>query len=589
MGTSLTNIAEITNDSGDDPDSTPDNEDPLEDDEDDEPLTVNQSFDLALLTTLATGQSAVVNAGDTVDFTITVVNQGTLDATNTEIVDYVPSDMSFNPSYNTSAQTGNVGDWNADSTYVIPSLAAGDTVRVNIRLVVDSSFMGTSIQNWVEISADSDDDIDSTPDKIDGNGTGESTDNEDDQIEEDGTVAGQDEDDHDQAAVTVTQAFDLALTKALATGQSATVNAGDTVDFTITVTNEGTLDAVNTEISDRVPAGLNFNAAMNTSAMTGNAGDWNADSTYVIPSILAGASASVNIRLVVDASFMGTSLTNIAEITNDSGDDPDSTPDNEDPLEDDEDDEPLTVEVEPFFDLALIETLAPGQASVVNPGATVDLEIRITNQGTINADFIEVTQYLPEEATLNAVNSINWIALNDSTALTLLSTGNGRLPVGGLAPDSVVVLTLQVILDVDATATEFIFNAEISEDGINNDVDSTPDDDRTNDAGGEVNTATDDIIDQVPPVDEDDEDPAIVSVQFFDLALVNVLVTDGDVMPGDSVSTKITVFNQGDVPADSIRIYAYIPDGLILDDANWSVYNDSTVYTTCFPCRSRIT
>ena len=174
-------------------------------------------------------RSATVSAGDTVNFTITVSNQGTLPATNTEITDYVPAGMLFNAAINTSAMTGNAADWNADSTYVIPSLAAGATASVNIRLVIDAGFMGTAITNWAEISSDSGDDSDSTPDAIDGNGDGEGVNNVNDEIAEDGTAGG-DEDDHDQAAITIAQGFDLALAKTLATGQSATVNAGDTVN-----------------------------------------------------------------------------------------------------------------------------------------------------------------------------------------------------------------------------------------------------------------------------------------------------------------------------------------------------------------------
>ena len=144
--------------------------------------------------------------------------------------------------------TGNAGDWNADSTYVIPSIAAGTTASVNIRLVVDAGFMGTAITNYAEISNDSGDDSDSTPDATQGNGDGEGVNNVNDEIAEDGTAGG-DEDDHDQAAITVAQGFDLALAKTLATGQNATVNAGDTVNFTITVSNQGTLTATNTELS----------------------------------------------------------------------------------------------------------------------------------------------------------------------------------------------------------------------------------------------------------------------------------------------------------------------------------------------------
>ena len=139
--------------------------------------------------------------------------------------------MDYDVTLNTSGATGNAASWASDSTYVIASLLAGASDTIQISLVVNTSFMGTAITNWAEISADSGDDGDSTPDAIDGNGTGEmAPDQENDQIAEDGT-AGQDEDDHDQAAITIAQGFDLALKKVLATGQSSTVNAGIRLTF----------------------------------------------------------------------------------------------------------------------------------------------------------------------------------------------------------------------------------------------------------------------------------------------------------------------------------------------------------------------
>ena len=45
---------------------------------------------LALIKQLSAGQSATVNQGDVVNYTLTVFNQGTLTATNVTITDYIP-------------------------------------------------------------------------------------------------------------------------------------------------------------------------------------------------------------------------------------------------------------------------------------------------------------------------------------------------------------------------------------------------------------------------------------------------------------------------------------------------------------------
>ncbi|TAG72155.1 MAG: DUF11 domain-containing protein, partial [Runella slithyformis] len=63
-------------------------------------------------------------------------------------------------------------------------------------------------------------------------------------------------------------AFDLALRKTLASGQSATVAPGSTVNFTITVFNQSSVDATNIQVSDYIPAGLTLNDA-NWTALSG--------------------------------------------------------------------------------------------------------------------------------------------------------------------------------------------------------------------------------------------------------------------------------------------------------------------------------
>jgi len=170
------------------------------------------------------------------------------------------------------------------------------------------------------------------------------------------------------------------------------------------------------------------------------------------------------------------------------------------------------------------------------------------------------------------------MCIRDSNDIT--ATINVTLPSGGLAPDSMIMVMIQVVVDENLEGGKLTAHAEISDDGGNEDIDSTPDDNRTNDAGGEVNTDTDDTFDQVLPKDEDDEDPVQIMLQEFDLAVTEELITEGPVEPGDSVKAKIKVFNQGDIPADNIKIFAYIPEGLQLADDEWTAMDDSTAMRT---------
>jgi uncharacterized repeat protein (TIGR01451 family) len=70
--------------------------------------------------------------------------------------------------------------------------------------------------------------------------------------------------------------------------------------------------------------------------------------------------------------------------------------------------------------------------------------------------------------------------------------------------------------------------------------------------------------------DEDDADPAQITVQKYDLALVKKLKSTGDIKPGDNIIFTITVSNQGTIPANGIEITDYIPSGMTLNDLSWT-------------------
>ena len=102
-------------------------------------------------------------------------------------------------------------------------------------------------------------DIDSQGDGTNFNQAGETNDLADDNVNnEDGTLAGMDEDDHDPVQITVEQIFDLALLQEYASyidnDGDGMISAGDDVTFNVTVYNQGTLDATNVEVTDYIPS-----------------------------------------------------------------------------------------------------------------------------------------------------------------------------------------------------------------------------------------------------------------------------------------------------------------------------------------------
>ncbi len=73
-----------------------------------------------------------------------------------------------------------------------------------------------------------------------------------------------------------------------------------------------------------------------------------------------------------------------------------------------------------------------------------------------------------------------------------------------------------------------------------------------------------------------------VKLKLFDLALKKV-VNSGDPAQyeiGQAANFDITLYNQGILNADSIRVLDYIPSGMSLNDGNWTAINDSLASRT---------
>ena len=221
-------------------------------------------------------------AGRTVTFDIEVINQGTVAASGIEISDYIPTGLTLADADWT--QNGNTAVYNT-----LINLPVGQVAVISIDFIVDD-FVSGDLTNTSEVSdardeqGDPADDIDSTPDGTNGNDT-----EVDDVV--DGT--GGDEDDADPATITV-DIFDIALAKTINTQLTETpILQNRDVTFDITVTNQGTLDATDIEISDYIPAGL----TLNDGAWTNNGG------TAVFNQLLSlasGASQTITITFTVD-------------------------------------------------------------------------------------------------------------------------------------------------------------------------------------------------------------------------------------------------------------------------------------------------
>ncbi|WP_457664695.1 SdrD B-like domain-containing protein [Thiolapillus sp.] len=286
-----TNVAQVTAADQPDVDSTPGNDVPGEDDQDTAVVTPGAVIDLELTKTVSSGP---YNVGDTVTFTVQVLNNGPSNATGVAVQDVVP---------NGYANISNISNGGSASGSTITwsglSIANGVTVSLTYQAVIQAS---GSYTNVAQVTAADQPDVDSTP----GN-----------------DVPG--EDDQDTAVVTPGAVIDLSLVKTVSGGP--VYHVGDVVTFTLTVANDGPSDATGVEVTDPVPDGYEAIANIsNGGSLSGNTVVWSG------LSIAAGTSQSLSF----DATLRdGGDYLNIAEVTDSNEVDTDSIPNNQDPNEDD--------------------------------------------------------------------------------------------------------------------------------------------------------------------------------------------------------------------------------------------------------------
>ncbi|NOT37755.1 MAG: DUF11 domain-containing protein [Saprospiraceae bacterium] len=532
------------------------------------------AFDLALTKAVSPMTPAPYKPGDLVKYNITITNQGQLDAYNIIVTDYIPTGMSLeDPNWS--------GTTKATLNSPIAKISPNSSETVSITLRINSSFQGIKLRNWAEISSADDDtdsantppsDLDSDPDQSQfGPGPGETDDLNDDNVISGNGLAGGDEDDHDPAEIDVTQTFDLALRKIF---KSGTVALGGNVTYTITIFNQGTLDATNVKIADYYPTGLtlagsgwsNANPSINSTGIN----------------VPAGGNVSIDIHFNISATYSGYKIRNWAEISSasnalsfpDIDSDPDliqfglGTGESNDLLDDDkinengksgedeDDHDPAEVTL-PKFDLALkLTTVTPTPYSY---GQLIEFNIMVCNQGDESATMINLVNYIPSGFTFDNIANPDWDFDGVSKATFMVPS---ILPTGECVNKNIFLRVKPGSGGGNLyTNRAEIKSAKDSRGIVVPDADSKPDDIVGNDTGGVPGSSTDNQMNEEPPVDEDDEDPELIEI--FDLALMNMLTNPltGPYSYNQVHTYTLTICNQGNIDAYNIELKNYVPYG----------------------------
>jgi len=312
--------------------------------------------------------------GEVITFTIQVNNDGPMNAAGIEVTDQLPSGFNYINDNSGGTYDPVTGIW------MIGSLAVGDSISLDIAVEV---LPGGVYVNDAEISAMNGTDIDSDPT------TGSSTDDLND---------GLPDDDEDSVTIYPGQTFDLALDKALASGQASAINLGDHVTYTIQVTNEGDIAGSNITVQDNIPVGMQLSSLdMNGWVATSS----NTADVFIPGPVAAGTTTSIDIVMQVIYGPSGATIPNTAEIkdvTDPDGNgvtDVDSDPSNPDITEDDIDDaEIVLLNHDPTGAIYCDKTgvlVTGGTISVTGPNGIPNDEVVIISDGSTGVyEYFEV-------------------------------------------------------------------------------------------------------------------------------------------------------------------------------------------------------
>ncbi|MEO0731255.1 MAG: SdrD B-like domain-containing protein [Bacteroidota bacterium] len=569
--------------------------------------TVNQKFDLALVKRLDTAATPGPFGPDsTVTFEIEVYNQGPEDAVDVVVKDYLPAGLSLAPA--------SAPDWTVSMDTLILTdsidLAAGDSTILSLTLQIASDFMLDTLVNRAEIAYFDDDGDPSTPPPADTDSTPDDNGDDPPEVDTPDEYADEyeqapgdeddpnDEDDYDWEGIPVTQNFDLALTKVVDT--PAPITIGSTVTYTITVLNQGTLDATSVTVTDYLPVGLeNLVLAPGQTGVTDNA-----DGSFTLDAGAdAGAMVSFAVQATVSASFPGGDIVNNAEITAAENEldepDEDSTPgDNEmTPPETDSDNEidddgpggngnPDDPNDEDDYDPATItvEALSIGSTVFTDPDNDGLFE---PGDGETGIDDVTVQLWDPgADGMLDGIDDV--LLATDTTE------NGGNYFFGGLPPGDylVVVPVIDNFGAGDPLVSDNLSSGptDLADNGEDNDDNGS----QTGGAGTRVVSPLINLAVGDEPEDTDATNPEMgsgadqdnaqdangdMTVDFgfvperIDVALRKTLVeaslgANGFADLGEELEFVVTVFNQGNIPLNAIDVIDYVPPGFAFAGTN---------------------
>jgi uncharacterized repeat protein (TIGR01451 family) len=355
-------------------------------------LTLDFGFTaLADLQVVKTDDPDPVTAGDTLTYTLVVTNHGPSPAAGVVLTDPLPAGVTFE---SVTTTLGTAGHAEGIVTANLGDLDVDESATVTVVVTVDSS-LTDGLLNTAQVTSD-------TIDPVPQNNT-------------------------DDEPTNVQQLVNLSIAKSDAPDP---VTAGQTLVYTLLVSNDGPSDATGVTVVDTLPAGVTF---VSSTTSQGTVAHVDGTVTASLGDLAAGASATVTLTVDVSPSVRGV-LLNEAEV---------SANEEETDLTDNTDTAQTTVAAE--VDLVLTKSDAPDP---VVAGQQLVYTLLVRNDGPSDATGVTVTDTLPAGVQFVSAGGAGTASVSGNVVTVDL----GNLAVGQSA-------TTTITVDVDPATRQSIVNS----------------------------------------------------------------------------------------------------------------------------------
>ncbi|MCP3978221.1 MAG: DUF11 domain-containing protein, partial [bacterium] len=447
-------------------------------------VSVNNDTDLAVAKIV---DDATPDEGQAIQYTITVTNNGPAQATNIALTDLLPAGLTLIDDGGLTSPLPSQGTYNTGTgLWTVGTVDDGAGATLLLRATVDPGTATTTLTNVTSgLTADQ---TDSTP----GNDVG--------------TVD-----------ITVNNDADLDVTKIV---DDATPDESGTIQYTITVANNGPAQATNVALTDLLPAGLTLVDDGGLTSPLPSQGSFNTGTgLWTVGTIDDGANATLALRATVDVGTSGDTLTNATSGL--TADQTDTVPGNN----------VGTVDVTVNNDADLAATKIVDDATP-DEGQAIQYTITVGNSGPARATGVSVTDLLPAGLTLIDDGGTTSPIASQGT----YDTGSGLWTVGSIDNGANVTLVLRATVD-SGTSGDTLTNATS---GLTADqADPTP----ANDVGtvditvnNEVDLAVTKIVDNAAPIEN------------------------------DAIAYTVAIANNGPAQATGVQLTDLLPAGVTLID-----------------------